>query len=99
MAAKLNNIPFSLNITWLEINGILSQRSREQGSRFFREGYIHGVTLGVAKTGSSTTVDASSTTVDAKCYRSMRKSEPPHKLFLTVADDKLEDALCSCTAG
>ena len=92
MAAKLNNIPFSLNITWLEINGILSQRSREQGSRFFREGYIHGVTLGVAKTGSSTTVDA-------KCYRSMRKSEPPHKLFLTVADDKLEDALCSCTAG
>jgi len=91
MAAKLNNIPFSLNITWLEINGILSQRSREQGSRFFREGDIHGVTLGVAKTGS--------TTVDAKCYRSMRKSEPPHKLFLAVADDKLEDALCSCTAG
>ena len=42
MAANLSNIPFALNITWLEINGIVSQRSREQRSRFFREGYAWG---------------------------------------------------------
>ena len=37
--------------------------------------------------------------VDARCWRSMRKSQDPHNLHVEIGDDKLSESYCTCKAG
>ena len=39
--------------------------------------------------------------IKAKCYKSMRKNEPPHKVNITVRINEkyISDSSCSCVAG
>ena len=68
----------------------ISSRSRQKGLQYAVEGYIKNIKIN--KEGDTTTVEA-------KAYRSMAKSEKPHDLYLTCNEHSLLDQLCSCTAG
>jgi hypothetical protein len=37
--------------------------------------------------------------VDARCWRSMRKSQDPHNLHVEIGDDRLSESYCTCKAG
>jgi hypothetical protein len=37
--------------------------------------------------------------VDARCWRSMRKSQDPHNLHVEIGDDKLSESYCTCKTG
>lgn len=88
----LEKINQSINVEWLVKNNnrILSSRSRQRGYNFYCERYIHGVSL----SEKDNTVS-----IQAKCFRSMRKNELPHKVRVDVQEDVVADSMCSCTAG
>ncbi|KAJ8306777.1 hypothetical protein KUTeg_015673, partial [Tegillarca granosa] len=64
------------------------------GIIFFTNGYVHGIKLHGSNKESC--VD-----VGAKCYRSMKKSETPHCITLTIdAEEKdITERHCTCKAG
>ena len=72
----------------------LSQRSGVRGYNYFLNGYVHQISLCVC--------GPSEVDIRAKCYRSMRKSKPPHTLTLIVSgasDLRIQSSHCTCTAG
>lgn len=63
----------------------------DRGYAFFHDGYVHN---------QSVTNNKSIVTVKAKCYRSMKKSEKPHDLLVTLkSDGSVQEGKCSCVAG
>ena len=67
----------------------------ERGVSFFIEGYLHNV---LAKRHQ----ESKTFYFRARCYRSLRKSEAPHKIRLALATEQPYDvqaASCSCVAG
>ena len=65
-------------------------KSLERGLNYYVQGYIHDVKIFNEKNVVQVT---------AKCWRSMRKSEKPHQLNLTLSTRSITDSFCSCTAG
>ena len=85
----------------------VSSRSRGQGIRYCKEGYIHKVRLcrpvrvpkNAAENAPSIEVEPDTIEVSGRCYRSQRKSEKPHSIVLTVGEDKkITDSVCTCMA-
>ena len=56
------------------------------------QGYVHDIQIGARE---------QSLIVDAKCYRSMKKSAQPHllRLDIGVGMGQITDAYCLCKAG
>ena len=90
MADDLAPIPDQITVSFLPNSSNLSQKSLERGLNYYVQGYIHDVKIFNEKNGVQ---------VAAKCWRSMRKSEKPHQLNLTLSTDSITDSFCSCTAG
>ena len=68
----------------------LSDKVKQNALDYFLQGNVHRIQIYQNKQ----TVD-----ITAKCWRSMRKNEPPHSVNLIISGEKLEDATCSCKAG
>ena len=73
---------------WLE-----SKKGRKKGDKYYLETYLEGVQILFSEDRS---------VVKGKCYRSMRKTEAPHKLRV-VFDSSEEESVevttqCSCKA-
>ena len=67
----------------------------ERGVNFFIEGYLH-------KVGAQNHKESKTFYFRALCYRSLRKSEPPHKIRLAISTEQPYDVLassCTCVAG
>jgi hypothetical protein len=84
-------LPPDLNINWLRDKCKVSVNANRKGYLYCHENYIHGVRISVGNAGD--------VHVDAKCYRSMRKTKSPHSLMVAVSRNEITDASCSCTAG
>lgn len=67
-----------------------SSLSTEKGYKYFLEGYIHNVKIDVSREEKI---------VKAKCYRSQRKSEKPHDVYVCLLSSEISEAQCSCKAG
>ncbi|KAK0143487.1 hypothetical protein N1851_018399 [Merluccius polli] len=68
----------------------ISSRSHQKGLSYSMEGYVNDVvveTFGMKLQ------------LQAKVYRSQCKREKPHLVAITIADNKIADQHCSCTAG
>lgn len=89
MAVALQLVPDSFNLSSFTFD--FSQKSQTKGLIYIREGYIHKIT--VTKNEDNTVI------IDARCYRSTRKGETPHRLHVDLAESVVKDAYCSCTAG
>ncbi|XP_071118722.1 uncharacterized protein [Haliotis cracherodii] len=68
-----------------------SMKSKQQGFKFFSEVYFHSVSMTY---GENDTIVSS-----AKCYRSMKKNEPPHAVHVDIKPEEISYAYCSCQAG
>lgn len=79
------------NFSIASFNHAFSQKSLSKGLIYFQEGYIHNVTIN--KNKDNTVI------ISARCFRSMRKGETPHRLTVDLSDSAVTDAYCSCTAG
>lgn len=89
MAGDLELVPD--NFTIASFNHAFSEKSLSKGLIYFQEGYIHNVTIN--KNKDNTVI------ISARCFRSMRKGETPHRLTVDLSDSAVTDAYCSCTAG
>ena len=100
---------YNFNIT-VNCLGNITSRSKEQGYKYFIEGYVHSVKLGetVRSTCSKETKvkikDLKEIECHVKCYRSMKKSLPPHTVNINLALDDRDKVTvptihCSCVAG
>ena len=70
----------------------LSKRGKVRGYNFFKNGYVHKVEFEVLKD--------SQVAVQAKCFRSMRKSDPPHSLNVCFQQNGfIAESKCTCVAG
>jgi len=92
---RLDIIKFNLELNHLNSHSEDCKRLQERGYNYFVHSYIHGILLSGPKH------DGNEVDVTAKCYRSYRKSDAPHKLVMTVSNEKNEIVFsqCSCTAG
>ena len=96
---NISSIKFEVGIS-LFGDTPLTKRSKERGYLFFSQGYVHETVI--YKNNDSDVVE-----IKAKCYRSMRKSQPPHKINLIISptqqDDgrknRITESTCSCVAG
>ena len=88
----LNIISPDISIEFFK-NVTLSSRAKERGYNFFINGYVHAVKI---YSTTDKTVE-----ITAKCYRSMKKSEDPHKVNMTIDCNKcaIDDSHCSCQVG
>lgn len=68
-----------------------------RGYKFFHEEYIHDIEVKLCKEEDSGVV------ARAKCFRSMKKNEDPHKLSVVFESSSIEASInkymCSCAAG
>jgi hypothetical protein len=86
------DVPDTISISFLPQSETLSERVITKGLNYFTQSYIHDVrVLKLEK----------SVRVDAKCWRSMRKSEQPYALQIEidVAKSILTESYCKCKAG
>ena len=92
VTTKLDVLQHTLNFDYLKEKP-LTGRTKDLGYNYFTLGYIHSINFCEI---SDAEVD-----IKAKCYRSMRKNEAPHKVNITVRKDekKISDSSCSCVAG
>ena len=72
-----------------------------KGYKLFTEGYIHNIECRAETIGTNA---GSKCDVRARCWRSMRKNERPHKLKLVLHKQKhqvldIPSYICSCKAG
>jgi hypothetical protein len=92
VTSKLDVLPHVVNIEYFKDKS-LTGRSKEQGYNYYILGYIHSVNL--------CKINDDEVDIKAKCYKSMRKNEPPHKVYITVRINEkyISDSSCSCVAG
>jgi hypothetical protein len=92
VTTKLDVLPHVVNIEYFKDKS-LTGRSKEQGYNYYTLGYIHSVNL--------CKINDDEVDIKAKCYKSMRKNEPPHKVNITVRINEkyISDSSCSCVAG
>lgn len=87
---SLEKIPNNIAVSFLPNSESLSKKATEKGLNYFTQGYIHKIKISEVN---------STVRVDAKCWRSMRKNQDPHKLHIEIGDEKLTESYCSCKAG
>ena len=87
---SLEKIPENIAVSFLPNSESLSKKILQKGLNYFTQGYIHNIKISEAH---------GTIRVDAKCWRSMRKSQAPHKLHIEVGDKTLTESFCSCKAG
>ena len=80
-------------------SNLLSSKTRRQAislSGYVIENYIHDIVIEKQVANGSPAIE-----INAKCYRSQRKSEKPHVVMLHIDTSRnaIVDSLCSCTAG
>ena len=90
---NLAKIPDQISVSFLPDHSDLSQKVLEKGLNYFIQGFVHDIKICHApNTGASA---PSGTRVDAKCWRSVKKNEDPHKLHLEINDNKISEAVCT----
>ena len=87
---SLEKIPDNIAVSFLPNFESLSKRALEKGLNYFTQGYIHDIKISEAH---------GTMRVDARCWRSMRKSQDPHNLHVEIGDDKLSESYCTCKVG
>ena len=87
---SLEKIPDNIAVSFLPDFESLSKKALEKGLNYFTQGYIHNITISEARGVMR---------VDARCWRSMRKSQDPHNLHVEIGDDKLSESYCTCKTG
>ena len=87
---SLEKIPGNIAVSYLPESDSLSQKALEKGLNYFKQGYVHDMKV--------TDVNGS-IRVDAKCWRSMRKNEAPHKIHIEIGTDTLKESYCTCKVG
>ena len=99
-SSNLSCLKGDVNIT-LFGDTALTKRSKERGYLFFNQAYLHDIQL-----FHTTNNHNHITEVKGKCYRSMKKSSPPHEIRMIICfniDDversRISDSTCSCVAG
>ena len=93
MAGDLQIVPDDFTLS--SFNFDFSHKSQSKGLIYFKEGYVIIIIhiISVAKNAEGTIIIA------ARCSRSMRKGESPHRTSIDLKDSVVVDAYCSCTAG
>ena len=86
---SLEKIPDNIAVSFLP-GFESSKKALEKGLNYFTQGYIHNIKISEAR---------GVIRVDARCWRSMRKSQDPHNLHVEIGDDKLSESYCTCKAG
>ena len=87
---SLEKIPDNIAVSFLPDFKSLSKKALEKGLNYFTQGYTHNIKISEAR---------GAIRVDARCWRSMRKSQDPHNLHVEIGDDKLSESYCTCKAG
>lgn len=94
MAGEINltSIPSDISLDYFK-NTSISKRAKERGYNYFMNSYVHALKL---YKSSDESID-----IAAKCFRSMRKSEAPHKInmTITITTSSITESHCSCKAG
>ncbi|XP_052704544.1 uncharacterized protein LOC128180458 [Crassostrea angulata] len=94
MAGEINltSIPLDISLDYFK-NTSISKRAKERGYNYFMNSYAHALNL---YKSSDESID-----IAAKCFRSMRKSEAPHKInmTITITTSSISESHCSCKAG
>ena len=88
---SLENVPNSVAVSFLPNFKDISKKALNRGYIYFSESYIHDIKVCGESCGN--------VSVEAKCWRSLRKNETPHKLCTDFKNEKLVEACCSCKAG
>ncbi|XP_064615112.1 uncharacterized protein LOC135479239 [Liolophura sinensis] len=91
--SNFNLLPQEISTDYFGDANVLTKRAKERGYNFFVNGYVHALKV---NSSSKNIVD-----ISAKCYRSMRKSEQPHRIDMTIhtQERRITDSHCSCKAG
>ncbi len=98
---SLLGIPDNISISFLQGSSSHPQRILDKALNYYTQGYIHDIRIATTErdvTGPSTS-SSNSVHVRGRCWRSMRKNESPHTVFLDIGREKVSDAHCSCKAG
>ena len=83
-------MPDNIAVSFLPDFESLSKKILEKDLNYFIQGYIHNIKISEAHGARR---------VDARCWRSMRKSQDPHNLHVEIDDDNLSESYCTCKAG
>lgn len=86
---RLEKIPENISVSYLPESKSLSQRILGKGLNYYTQSYIHNIHV----------FEDETIRVVAKCWRSMRKNENPHKLHIEIGEEKLLESFCTCKAG
>jgi hypothetical protein len=84
---SLEKIPDNIAVSFLPDFESLSKKALEKGLNYFTQGYIHNIKNSEAR---------GTMRVDARCWRSMRKSQDPCNRHVEIGDDKLSESYCTC---
>ncbi|XP_033729693.1 uncharacterized protein LOC117318872 [Pecten maximus] len=87
---SLKKIPDNISPSFLPDSKSLSDKVLQKGLNYFSQGYIHNIKI------KETENDVR---VDARCWRSMRKSEEPHRLHVDIGTETISQSFCSCKVG
>jgi hypothetical protein len=102
---SLEKIPDNIAVSFLPNFESLSKRALEKGLNYFTQGYIHDIKISEAH---------GTMRVDARCWRSMRKSQDPHNLhdkyqyvvdqhvlsvYVVIIHIRVHDPLCRMDNG
>ena len=87
---SLEKIPDNIAVSFLPDFESLSKKTLEKDLNYFIQGYIHNIKISEAH---------GAIRVDARCWRSMKKSQDPHNLHVEIGHDKLSESYCTCKAG
>jgi hypothetical protein len=87
---SLEKMPDNIAVSFLLDFESLSKKTLEKDLNYFIQDYIHNIKISEAHGARR---------VDARCWRSMRKSQDPHNLHVEIDDDKLSESYCTCKAG
>ena len=98
---SLRSFPKITPFTWAEwLRHGSKKNAGEKSYKFFREGYVFGIHTATVEDNSGHERQASGTQggllfhVKGRCYRSLRKSEDPHHLFLSLSDSEGQALVC-----
>ena len=86
------DVPDTISVSFLPKNSELSQKVLEKGLNYFTQSYVHDIRVSKVEKHVQ---------VYAKCWRSMRKSEPayPLRVEIDTENSTLSESYCECKAG
>ncbi|XP_061169225.1 uncharacterized protein LOC133178539 [Saccostrea echinata] len=85
-------VPDTISVSYLDRSKDLSQKVLEKGLNCFTQGCIHNIRVSKPENRIR---------VDANCWRSKRKSQPPYSLQIEINVEKstLTESYCKCKVG